>query len=61
MMADKAYPFRVKYKGYVITQTDDGVVVTKDKQEVMTIHTKRKMTEQELKDIFDFTKVFIDT
>ena len=60
-MEDKVYPFRVKYKGYVITQTDDGVVVTKDKQEVMTIHTKRKMTEQELKDIFDFTKVFIDT
>lgn len=60
-MEDKVYPFRVKYKGYVITQTDDGVVVTKDKQEVMTIHTKRKLTEQELKDIFDFTKVFIDT
>lgn len=60
-MEDKVYPFRVKYKGYVITQTDDGVVITKDKQEVMTIHTKRKLTEQELKDIFDFTKVFIDT
>lgn len=60
-MADKVYPFRVKYKGYVLTQTDDGVVVTKDKQEVMSIHTMRKMTEQELKDIFDFTKVFIDT
>ena len=60
-MEDKVYPFRVKYKGYVLTQTDDGVVVTKDKQEVMSIHTKRKMTEQELKDIFDFTKVFIDT
>lgn len=60
-MDDKVYPFRVKYKGYVITQTDDGVVITKDKQEVMSIHTKRKLTEQELKDIFDFTKVFIDT
>lgn len=60
-MEDKVYPFRVKYKGYVMTQADDGVVVTKDKQEVMTIHTKRKLMEQELKDIFDFTKVFIDT
>lgn len=61
MAEDKAYPFRVKYKGYVITQTDDGVVITKNKQEVMTIHTKRKLRAQELKAIFDYTMIFIDS
>ena len=59
-MADKVYPFRFKYKGYVMTQTDDGVVITKNKQEVLNIHTARKLTEQELIDLFDFTWTYIE-
>jgi hypothetical protein len=60
-MEDKVYPFRVKYKGYVMTQTDDGVVITKNKQEVLNIHTARKMTEQELIDLFEFVEIYIHT
>ena len=60
-MEDKVYPFRLKHKGYVMTQTDDGVVITKDKQEVMTVHTKLKMTEQELIDLFEFVEIYIHT
>ena len=60
-MEDKAYPFRVKYKGCIITQTDDGVVITKNKQEVLNIHTARKMTGQELIYLFEFVEIYIHT
>lgn len=59
-MEDKVYPFRVKYKGYVITQTEGEVVITKRKHEVCTITTTRMRTARELIELFDFNKVYIE-
>jgi hypothetical protein len=59
-MEDKVYPFRLRYKGYIITQTEGEVLITKNKQEVLSITTTRMRTAQELIELFNFNKVYIE-
>jgi hypothetical protein len=58
---NKTYPFRVKYKGYTITQIYGEVIISdRNRREVLTIHTKKpKHTMQELCDLFDFNETLI--
>lgn len=48
-------PFKIKYKGYNITQYEGWVYVTNmQRREVLRIETKRPHTTKELQDLFDF-------
>lgn len=53
-MNEPYYPFRIKYKGYTITQTPGEVIISRYKHEVLTIPTKRLRTTRELAELFEF-------
>ena len=53
-MNEPYYPFRIKYKGYTITQTPGEVIISRYKHEVLTIPTQRPRTTRELAELFDF-------
>jgi hypothetical protein len=55
---NKVIPFRVKYKGYTITQTYGEVIITDvNRRAVLTIPIQKpKQSIRELKELFDFNE-----
>lgn len=54
-MSDKYYPFKIKYKGYTMTQHEGQVIISNiHRHEVMTINVKRPHTTKELTELFEF-------
>lgn len=53
-MNEPYYPFRIKYKGYTITQIPGEVIISRYKKEVLTIPTQRPRTTRELAELFEF-------
>ena len=54
-MNEPYFPFRIKYKGYTITQKLGEVIISDRKRhEVLTIPTQRQRTHKELAELFEF-------
>ena len=61
MTENNICPFKIKYKGYTITQHDGWVYITNiHKKEVLRIEAVRPHTKEELQGLFDFNLVFIE-
>lgn len=58
MQNERICPFKIKYKGYTITQHEGWVYITNvHKKEVLRIEAKRPHTREELQELFDFNMV----
>lgn len=54
-MKEQYFPFRMKYKGYIITQTDGEVIISDlFRHEVLTIKIQKPKTHRELAELFEF-------
>lgn len=53
-MNEPYFPFRIKYKGFIITQIPGEVIISRYKKEVLTIPTQRLRTTRELAELFEF-------
>lgn len=54
-MNEPHFPFKIKYKGYNITQYEGWVYITDmHRREVLRIEAKRPHTREELQNLFDF-------
>lgn len=60
MPNEPCFPFKIKYKGYKITQYEGWVYVTDiNKKEVFRVETKRPHTTRELVELFDFNMIML--
>lgn len=57
-MDNREHPFKIKYKGYNITQYEGWVYVTdRNRREVLRVEIKRPHTAEELRKLFDFNMI----
>jgi ssDNA-specific exonuclease RecJ len=61
MQGERICPFKIKYKGYTITQHEGWVYITDiHKHEVLRIEAQKLHTRKELQELFDFNRVYIE-